>query len=122
MPPTCGTHLHHIGRVIVSSALQLHDFGTFGDETTVPRQTMTEHIGEQDHVRVIAHLAACLCCLTEVAGGADQLWVSVAHSVATHPSALELVQQGATSETVVDDAGSATEHVDREAHGSQRYF
>ena len=48
--------------------------------------------------------------------------MGVAQRLTAHATATELVQQGTTGETVVDDTRVAAEHVHREAHGPTRYF
>jgi hypothetical protein len=47
--------------------------------------------------------------------------VRIAHGILVDPAALELVDERAAREPVVDDADVTTEHVDGEAHEPTRY-
>ena len=106
----------------MTRALQFGDLLALGDESSVLRQTVAEHVGEQNHVRFLTDLTDRVRGLAQVLRGADEFRVRVAHRVPVDATTLELVDETATREPVVDDADITAQHVDGETHGLTRYF
>ena len=106
----------------MAGALQLCDLLSLRDQPTVLRQSVPEHVGEQHHVHFLADLAHSGGGFAEILRRTDEFGVRVAHGVAVHATSLELVDQCATRESVVDHTDITAQHVNGESHGFTRYF
>lgn len=122
MPTTGRAHLHDVRGIVVTGALEFGNLLALRDETTVLGQTVAEDVREEHHVHFFADLALCVGGLTEILGCTNEFRVRIAHRVTVDATTLELVDESATRESVVDDTDITAQHVDGETHGPTRYF
>src|SRR5207237_4512097 len=105
---------------------QLGKLFAAADAPAMGREPRPEHERHEDEVVVLADGAQLSGGLTHVPGRSQQLGVGVAQVTARQPAPLELVDQVAASQPVVDVARSlaqrrALKRLGPEAHGPEGY-
>ena len=119
VPTTLDARLDHVRRELVGSGTQLTHLLGGRHASTVSRESVTEHVGHDAEIGLIADGTPGGGDGADVASRTDEFGMSVAHVLLTEPARLHLVDEHPTGETVVDDAASllpTTQCTSREAH------
>ena len=109
MPAAPHACFDHIGGEFVGAGIELAEFVGGGHTTAVGGKTRPEHIGDQLQLEVGADGAGHRGRSPHIAGRTNQLGVGVADLVLAKPATLELVDEMAPRQTVVDHTRRAAQ-------------
>lgn len=104
----------------MTRALQLVDITGLSDALSVLWQTMPKHVGHENHIHFFANRANRFRGFTDVAGSANEFGMGITDRVFADATLLHFVDQGASCESMVDNADITSQHVDGETHTATR--
>ena len=104
----------------MASALQLFNVFAICHALAVARQTMPEHVSNENNIDHFTHRAHCFRRLTKMFCCANEFWMGITHRITTDASALDFIDQRTPSELVVDNSDVTSQHVDGKTHEGTR--
>lgn len=116
MPAASGARLDDIGGQRIGASVELCQLRCGRHAPPVRRQSRPEHICDEEELFFATDRAGHRCGSTDVARRPNQFGMGIAHLVLPEPATMELVDQVAPRQTMVNDCARPAQSVDPKSH------
>ena len=116
MPPAPRARLDDIGGQRIGAGVELGQLCGGRHTSSVRRQSRPEDVGDEEQLCFATDRAGHRCRGADVACRPKQFGMGIAHLVLTEPATMELVDQVAPRQAVVNDCARPAQSVDPKSH------